>query len=569
MNRIYLIFIFFIVLLFFLTRLPLIEKDIPPIDVSGYAQIDEPYYATLALDKYDYGDFYYNKKGTIEPHSTFLGSSFLLNASCYVTLEMFGDNYWGLRFASIIFGLIVLGLIFYSFKEIKAELSLNYRKELDWISFLLILILCADFSFLFSNIVIEPTLMRLAVTLIMVLLTNHLLKKNSSFQKIFALGILAIFSWLLVYLVNIYIPASIGIAIIVSNLSKKQPFSKNILSYSLGLCTGLLLIITVAYFLKLNLLNEIKYVYSSFGGRTSLTEGEKMVFLKSVLINGINFFKANFLNYNPILLFLFIGSTLVWITLLVKKQIKYLPSLPFTALIFLSVFFCESLLINDFFTRKLLIVYPLYLLITFGVISLFYTDTARLLSKQNWIFIVGTSTAIVLLSQYTQKWIYHCEHSALFLQTFPAYMVAFVIVLVCLFSFYINRNIFSSVSALLIMLFCNNAYYSYSFAYKRVTENFKQSMVSIAPLVKNTELIGGWSLGFRLYNESKPIINPYMYYNKGEEYVEQLEKAVAKTSKAFMVTYKNDSLVTNLKLLPRKVLVNDFCNDDFVLYQIK
>ncbi len=569
MTRTTLIFILLIVLFFVSTRLPLIETDIPPIDVSGYAQIDEPYYATLALDKYDYGNFYFNNKGTIEPHSTFLGSSFLLNASCYLTLEIFGDNYWGLRFASLIVGLFVLGLLLFSFKEIKDELSLNNRKELNWIGFLLVLLISADFSFLFSNIVVEPTLMRLAVTLMMVSLTSHFLRRKSSFQKIFILGILATISWLLVYLVNIYIPVSIGIAIIVSNLSKKQPFYKNILPYCLGICAGLLLIVIVTYFLKLNLLNEIKYVYSSFGGRTSLTGGEKTVFLKSILINGINFFKANFLNYNPVLLFLFIGSTLAWITLLVKKQIKYLPSLCLTALIFLSVFFCESLLINDFFTRKLLIVYPLYLLITFGAVTIFYTNTARLLSKQNWIFIIVTSGAIVLLSQYTQKWIYHCQNSASFLQTLPAYMAAFVIVLVCLFFFYFNKNFFSLITALLIMLLFNNAYYSYSFAYKRVTDNFKQSMVTIAPLIKNADLIGGWSLGFRLYNESRPIINPYMYYNKGQEYEEQLKNAVAKTNRAFIVTYKSDSLVTNLKLSPKKVLVNDFCTDDFVLYQIK
>ena len=60
------IYIAFLGCLFLFSRIYLIEKDIPPIDVSGYAQIDEAYYATLALDKLDFGSFFYNKNGLIE-----------------------------------------------------------------------------------------------------------------------------------------------------------------------------------------------------------------------------------------------------------------------------------------------------------------------------------------------------------------------------------------------------------------------------------------------------------------------------------------------------------------------
>jgi hypothetical protein len=94
-------------------------------------------------------------------------------------------------------------------------------------------------------------------------------------------------------------------------------------------------------------------------------------------------------------------------------------------------------------------------------------------------------------------------------------------------------------------------------------------MVKIGPLVNHSHLIGGWSLGFRLYNTSLPTINPYMYYNKNKEYENDIKKTITMYSKAYMITYKDDSLVTKLNLKSKTILVNDFCTNDFVLYQIK
>ena len=502
-------------------------------------------------------------------HSTFLGSSFLLNILSYLTLSIFGDNYWGLRLSSLLISIFFISTLMFAFNKITKDTGTANDKNLRWLSLLLLLILVTDFSFLFSNIVVEPTLLRLAASIGMILITNYFINKfPSAFWPFFLLGIMAIFSWVFIYLINVFIPVSIGLLLIINNLFAKQNLSKNILPYLLGLLAGVVCVISFAYLINIDLYNEIRYIASSFGGRTALTDAKEINYGKTIVINAINFFKPNFFNYNPLLLLLFAASTLAYLYILVKEKSERKISLAFVSIVFLILFFCQSLFFNDFFTRKGLISFPFYLIITFYVGCFIVTRMNAFKNSIVFITLLG-ALFIAGISQFTQNWIYHCQGSAFFLNTWSPKVLALLVLTAALISYIISKNIRVTFFVLLFSLIANNVYYSYEFGYKRITDDFKQSMMKIGTLIDDKNTIGAWSLGFRLYNSSKPALNPYMYYNKGDKYEQDLRSLVDKTNEAYIVSYNNDSLIQKMNLKPAISLANDYCTSQFVLYQIK
>lgn len=569
-SRNILIGLFVFSILFFLTRLYLIEKDIPPMDISGYAQVDECYYALPALDKIKYGDFYFSYKDKFTKHSTFFGSSTLLNIICIFCLKLFGNNYWGLRFASLLISVCVLFFLFYLFKKVVKENQISHSDFIWKIGIALLFIIGSDFSFLFSNIVIEPTLIRTFIMILIIFIVHALFQRSIVSDKIyFFLGSLSLFAWVFVYLTNLFIPVSVCLIIIINNLIKKKQVFKSLLPFLLGNLASIIIIAGYIILLKIKFIEEFRFIYNSFSDRTAINENYNQIsFIKKILINGFNFFRANFLNYNPLLSILFLTSVFSYFFILLKYKSERKLSVAFISLIFLSVFFIQSLLVNDFFTRKMLIAFPLYLLITFHVIS-FWSKNYEKSHLKILLIVVTVASSIVIFSQLTLNWIYKCEGTGNYRDIIPpAYLALTLLGLLVLLIFYKK-----DFSFLLIWFFSfsimNNLYYSYSFAFKYSSTVFKDSMIRLGQTVNDKQLFGGWSNGFRLYNSSKPLLNQYRYYNNRNVYELEIGELLAENKNSYIITFKNDSLIKKFNLTPVMYILDYKCGDQLLLYTTK
>ena len=140
----------FIVLciLFLLSRIIFLDSDSPKWDISNYQPIDELYYSTTAFNLYHYHDWQHQVLSYVPSDSS--SENLLGNILCFSTLSVFGNNYFGLRMASVLaaFGVFVLMLFILKNyltrrKFANIDLSSNY---VSVIILICLLYLLCDFS---------------------------------------------------------------------------------------------------------------------------------------------------------------------------------------------------------------------------------------------------------------------------------------------------------------------------------------------------------------------------------------------------------------------------------------
>jgi hypothetical protein len=216
----------FIVLciLFLLSRIIFLDSDSPKWDISNYQPIDELYYSTTAFNLYHYHDWQHQVLSYVPSDSS--SENLLGNILCFSTLSVFGNNYFGLRMASVLaaFGVFVLMLFILKNyltrrKFANIDLSSNY---VSVIILICLLYLLCDFSFLMAGRIMEPTIFRmLALIMVLYLFSTGFTEKriNSKWFTFFA-GFLAVAAVLYVYPYNAFIVPAIWVVCFYAALAK-------------------------------------------------------------------------------------------------------------------------------------------------------------------------------------------------------------------------------------------------------------------------------------------------------------------------------------------------------------
>jgi 4-amino-4-deoxy-L-arabinose transferase-like glycosyltransferase len=166
-------------------KLLIIDVDPPKHDISRYQPIDETYYVYPAYNYYESTDFFG------EDDVMVFGNPIITNVATYFSLLVFGDNYLGLRFSSLLFSMIA----FVFFVLILKKLTNNFRLQLAATLFFTL-----NFSFTTANIIVEPTIARIMAALIaLYLVIDWNEKKESKTSNIIwqsaLIGLLFLFSY--------------------------------------------------------------------------------------------------------------------------------------------------------------------------------------------------------------------------------------------------------------------------------------------------------------------------------------------------------------------------------------
>jgi len=183
-----------------------IDMDPPVIALTGYWAKDEGFYVAAAYNYFETGSAF-----GADPHGLF-GQPVLTNLTTYCGLVLFGDNFTGLRSSSVFFGALSLFLFqVLLYKVSKRPIVLN----------LFPIFLVTDLQFTFASIVVEPTIARVA----MLLLTWWWLVREwgrTSNLRILVNGVLLVLTILLTYPNNAFLVGGYGLMLVVQALGATE-----------------------------------------------------------------------------------------------------------------------------------------------------------------------------------------------------------------------------------------------------------------------------------------------------------------------------------------------------------
>lgn len=423
-----------LLLLIIISRLIFIESDIPVWNLSYYCPIDELYYVARSFT--DISATPDSKAIIVNPSQVLLTK---------LSLIIFGNNYYGLRLPSVIFslgGFSLFAYVFYSRFRILGVLVFG-------------LFFLVDFSCVLMSRVAEPTSSRFfAMALAIFLSTKYLDNVHNTRQNIYIyIGTAATLLVLLFYPTNAFILLAVSILVVAFSAEKER--IKVVFKFFTGCILGLFIFLIFMYSVNFYPnLHDIVYINQSVGGRVA-NSNSWWVFVKKVLSNiyhikDANFFRLNLYFVISLLIALFISIfTLIRIKI---HNIKPAYKLAVEDIVMAVYFFCfllQSMFINDYPQRKLVIIYPFFVFL------------------------------------FISCWKYAVEYSNI-------------------------KHILIIFNILLLISIVPHAMFSYDNIFRHPTYKYKESMLALSYLGE-AKLIGGWSHGFRLYNKINPYMNKYYY----------------------------------------------------------
>src|SRR5688572_14762292 len=138
------------------------------------------------------------------------------NVVTAVTLGLLGDDYWGFRLSSVVFGLVVfvglLALVRQRVAEARRDGAVPRTLEMGLLAGVAVLLL-VDFSSLLSGRMVEPTVSRLAASVVVVYLVGRgvFLGERHGPARSAVFGAVTAGAILLFYIYNLFLaPAALG-----------------------------------------------------------------------------------------------------------------------------------------------------------------------------------------------------------------------------------------------------------------------------------------------------------------------------------------------------------------------
>ena len=513
------VFLFGILLaVFVFARLICLDADTPVFKLMSFSSIDEFYYSITSFNLYHFNSFI----NTTIPFAEMDASPLMLflNFFTTVTLKIFGNNYYGLRFGSGLCSLVLfLFLIHIILKTSVLNKSNSYlsQKQSTYILFFVLLFFSIDFSFLVASRVADPGISRSLILVILMwyIATKENILNNKTLLFSFVLGFLALFSVFFVYLYNIFLFGAAGLALLLIFIKDKRSLSSLILNVCMFIFGAVLCYAAFELFLqvffKKSFLDYIETLTHFSETRVAKKEPGIMAMIMNIkqlfLIDfGTNMFR---LNFGFLIVSLFMLPVFFYRTFRLKKNIDIFISCA------IVLWLAQSFFENTYPLKRHTIMFPLFFLMILYASEELINFMAVI--KRNVYSKVFTSiyvlTAIYIVYYNSSKFFRSCTLE------FPDLKIFFVLNALCalivfaLF-FWIFRSqkikslvIYVGISVLIFPSF----FMVVNKIIVRPTYQYKEAMVDIGKQVGSNKMIGGVSYGFILYNSTKPTLNVYIY----------------------------------------------------------
>ncbi len=510
----------FLIALFglFFVRISMLEQDLAPWGVAYYQPADEGPYALSAIYEYNFGEI--NAAHT-EPYSPFapyhLRANLIENILIKWGLNNLGDNYFGFRISSVIFGFLNLLFLFLNLTWLQRKYAKNQNLA-RWGIVGILAFLVVDFTFFNASIVVEPSIVRMLFA--QLLLFVMLRTERHGCIRHFLLAFSSMLSIGLVYFSNLFFLLACGLLLLLQ--WKKEGFKK-FFQYGCCFLLGMAAAAALAdlYYMQVwgsHFHTNFIQAIASFSGTTGYEITgitNPAAILKSLIKATAFYFSANpFFYCMPLLaaVMIFAPGILVSIFKYKDEVAAFLFALPFS-------FLLQTLFSQDCITRKANTIYPVAICLAYYMCLIYPTQCRETLQRKYkpWmrsVYLVVSAAFILavigfrlfIVSDGTRLDFTGVEKILIFMVGTAPIIGAFLWAAADLLrgreSRCTHRKLFCAlcliplcVSPLMLMkhFVVNRSY----------TE--RDMMIQIGEIVKDGYVLGAFAPGFTLYNDIKPI----------------------------------------------------------------
>jgi len=518
----YSIFIFLIIL----GRVIFLDSDLPAnIDLLNLYPFDEGFYTQSAFNLYNYGTFTHN----IVPYITNDAgvANLFQTILTYMSLLIFGNNYYGVRMPSIFISLITIWLFYLTLKNIKEDNS----KFTNYSIFSMVLYFVTDFEYLSISRIYVPTVFRIFFITLMIYIFSKYYKE--SYKEIFTHKHIFIFSFLsmssifFIYIYNIFIYSAIVFTIFTVSLfnnwkKNKKQIAKD--SFFIILGTLFSLILFIIYLKVIYSINIIDYF------EITLRTGQAKQILKNTNFYSLillpfktiyDTLSTNIFRFNIILLLIFLLS----LPIFTKKIIKNKNIFNIFLLNILFFKYTQSLFENTFFYKRLTVLLPVILIIIFLTKNHLFQDEFKINYKYLlYVILSFVLTISVLYFRVINDYKFGGLKTALRHGYDGNLKLSFVIFsTIILFSFiFLHIKSLKNkkyIKYIFITLVISNLFLISNYTYNFPTYYSKNTMIKLKK-INGKKITGKVAFGYRFYNNSIPILNVYKYMDNPEKYNE-------------------------------------------------
>lgn len=573
---------------FILSRYVCLDRDLPPAGISSYVPVDELYYTIPAFNQYHYGEIVQTSVPAIKENPQ--PTNVMENAATFLSLSMFGNNYYGLRMASVFASLITLICLYLVFKKLlfgndQVNPGVSKPMPMEFILFMGLIYLVTDFSFLMAGRVAEPTIFRMLSMVVIIWLATFLSGLLDNKLHALLLGFLGAAAVLFVYIYNVFVYCALALSVFIWAYKKSR---ENAFIQTASFVLGSIAAVFVYQYFAISVydssLLEIYQHLVPFGNRLSADIGgvDRLV---SHLANLSLVFLTNIFRFNPALLFMFLLSIPVffWRVRSARDNTEIL------ILNLIGFLILQSIVINDYPMRKLVILLPLVIAVIVVAARHFPNYRASLQDNDrgwnNYVFFAGLSFAAALGIAVVYVMNYLSDHlvSAGGVAWFNL-AVLFVVGL-AVFTFLLGKRKIPDVLAvgMILVFLVPNIYMDFRYVYGNRTYYFRDAMIAMGERIDGKVTVGGCSYGFRLYNTSIPVLDSYIYkYGVNLEAKDQFEKdfdrsfvqgigsySVAYTGETPGLAVGIDYMTKHNMHLVQRYELPDYMNTDIGIYAYK
>ncbi len=525
-----------VLLVFFLgSRLWQLESDLPPYSMIQYQPIDEAYYTIGGLNLYKKGVYDYRMfSGQIRSDVLHLGA-FFANLSCFITLKIFGNNYFGLRMMPV----LLSGLIFWLLAMVLTGFQADHqtlKKDQDGQLALFVLFLVLpffDFSFLLSGRVFEPTVFRMAAFWIVFYFAFRFLKTGWATGLLFGLLSGSAVFW--VYPTNAFILLG-GFVILLH-----QKNIKGLAGYLLGI-GGAFLIFVLLYgiLMKSTLSHDAAYNFFTYSNRVSSGPAAIIEYVKNIWY----IFYGNFFRFNTPWLILAMFSIPVYVIFVIRHH-QTLDHRDRTTFCYAAAFLLQTVFINDYPRRKMIFLLPLLLIIAYRVFDLIRREKIKFPRMAVFIFPAGLAvlSAAVYVFKIRLNIVPHLP-AFNFSGLENAMNLMSVILAALTLWLYLRGKKIIAPALLAGVVIVTQSYYALRYLYHRPTYTYREVCREIGRIAgSGKKAIGGLSQAFQLYNDLDTSFNHYAYFARNHSqaaYTRLLNNAMARKRFDYMIVYADD-----------------------------
>jgi len=408
-------------------------------------------------------------------------------------------------------------------------------------------LLLADFSFILSARIIEPTVSRLAVAAAVVYLVSRgtFLGARHGLMRSGAFGVVIGASVIFVYIYNLFlVPAALAT---VAWWAFRSGGWRGLVRHTTAFLVGVLAIWVVYFALILAIYGQTPLEWyrvwiGSFGNsaRASGISIDKAL----TVLNG------NIFRLDPTFLGLFLASLPVFVWSLVRR-----PS-PTGILIGAGLIFlvAQTAVVADYPARKGLMLLLFALPIAAAGILLL-GPFREWLGMRRWRLIAaGVWLVIALAITLLETPLRPVPAHGSVLATIVA--GAGVVGVVAIAIVAVTRRmgiVLPALAAIGLAVLAPLLYADAAFVYRHATFTYRDAQIQVRPVVDGQQTAGGWSFGMQLYNTSRPVVNGYFYGMSRSDYERNVVRMFAEGRASSLFDYVDDRTRTQLESLGFRV----------------